>query len=177
MKDTDSTASALDPAQSWRAVRAALGEEYLAGASTERLGGFEKLILAASVDGNEPNGPVREVQALVGDRWCGLLLPLLHFGPLRFSTLQRIVDLTDQEGISRRMLSFKLRALERDGFVQRIEQTGLPKRVEYSLTQMGEEFYPVYMQLITWLTGHSDKINAARQSFTRDDEAAEGATG
>jgi DNA-binding HxlR family transcriptional regulator len=69
-------------------------------------------------------------------------------------------------------LSFKLRALERDGFVLRSVVQRVPQRVEYSLTPMGEEFYPVYMQLIGWLNTHQENIVAARQRFERHDDSA-----
>jgi DNA-binding HxlR family transcriptional regulator len=159
----------------WNEVQNALGDEYLAKASPAKLQAFTELIGQASHTGHDPAGPVREVQALVGDRWCGLLLPLLHFGPLRFSTLQKIVDLADQESISRRMLSYKLRALERDGLVQRIVRPGMAQRVEYSLTALGEQFFPVFMQLIRWLDAHNEVINAARRDFEQQDSDADAA--
>ena len=157
----------------WRYVQAALGEQYLAQAAPGKIADFALLIEKASETGHDPSGPIREVQSLVGDRWCGLLLPLLKFGPLRFSTLQKIVDLTDKEGISRRMLSYKLRALERDGLVKRTAQAGVTQRVEYSLTPMGENFHGVFMQLILWLEAHYEAIGAARREFEQHDLEAD----
>jgi DNA-binding HxlR family transcriptional regulator len=157
----------------WPEVMRALGPEFLAAAPAAKLGEFEQLIHDAAQQGHRPSGPVRGVQSLVGDRWSGLLLPLIHFGPIRFSALQRVVGLVDKEVISRRMLSFKLRALERDGFVLRSVVQRVPQRVEYSLTPMGEEFYPVYMQLIGWLNTHQENIVAARQRFERHEDSAD----
>ena len=169
MNDTnDATAPGI-----WPEVMRALGPEFLAAATPAKLGEFEQLIHDAAQQGHRPSGPVREVQSLVGDRWSGLLLPLIRFGPIRFSTLQRVVGLIDKEVISRRMLSFKLRALERDGFVRRSVVQSVPQRVEYSLTPMGEEFYPVYMQLIGWLNTHQANIVAAREQFERHDDGAD----
>jgi DNA-binding HxlR family transcriptional regulator len=173
MKDTDSPAATPDPEATWQAVRAELSEETIAALGPKRLAEFETLLKLAAKQGAKPGGPVREVQSLVGDRWCGLLLPLLRYGPLRFSTLQRIVDLTDHESISRRMLSFKLRALERDGFVQRVEIPGATKRVEYSLTGLGHEFYPAFIQLIDWLTVNAARIEAARVCFEKSDQGTD----
>jgi DNA-binding HxlR family transcriptional regulator len=159
----------------WRDVQVALGDEYLAAAGSARMQDFSQLIAAASQTGHDPAGPVREVQSLVGDRWSGLLLPLLHFGPLRFSTLQKIVGLTDEEPISRRMLSYKLRALERDGFVRRTARADSSPRVEYSLTALGEAFYPVLLRLIHWLSEHKAEIEAARREFAQHDTEADAA--
>jgi DNA-binding HxlR family transcriptional regulator len=161
----------------WRDVQVALGEEYLSAAGPAKMQDFSQLIAAASQTGHDPAGPVREVQSLVGDRWSGLLLPLLHFGPLRFSTLQKIVGLTDEEPISRRMLSYKLRALERDGFVRRTAKPDSSQRVEYSLTALGEAFHPVFLQLIHWLTEHNAEIEAARREFAQHDSDADVASG
>lgn len=159
----------------WPEIKKALGEEYLTASSPAKLHEFEQLIANAAEQGHRREGPVREVQSLVGDRWSGLLLPLIRFGPIRFSTLQRIAGLVDAEVISRRMLSFKLRALERDGFVLRTVVQSVPQRVEYSLTPMGEAFYPVYLQLVEWLQEHSAEIAAARAQFERIDDGSDAA--
>ena len=161
----------------WRDVKVALGEEYMSAAGPAKLQDFSQLIAAASQTGHDRAGPVREVQSLVGDRWSGLLLPLLHYGPLRFSTLQKIVGLTDEEPISRRMLSYKLRALERDGFVRRTARPDSSQRVEYALTPLGEAFYPVFLQLVHWLSDHNGEIEAARREFAQHDLDTDVATG
>jgi DNA-binding HxlR family transcriptional regulator len=153
----------------WRSVEQVLGAEYLSAATPARLEEFALFVTEANQIGHDPAGPVREVQSLVGDRWSGLLLPLLHFGPLRFSMVQRIVGLADAEPISRRMLSYKLRALERDGFVKRTVHQDAAQRVDYSLTPLGEGFYPVLTRLIHWLHAHNAEIEAARRVFERQD--------
>jgi DNA-binding HxlR family transcriptional regulator len=154
-------------------VQQVLGAEYLRGLTPGRLEEFARFIAEANQIGHDPAGPVREVQSLVGDRWSGLLLPLLHFGPLRFSVIQRIVGLADSEPISRRMLSYKLRALERDGFVARTAHPDSSQRVEYSLTALGEGFYPVFQLLIHWLNDHDAEIEAARRAFEQHDSDLE----
>src|SRR5262245_36831120 len=75
---------------------------------------------------------VREVLNRVGDKWSVLLVERLGNGPRRFGDLRRGV-----EGISQRMLTLTLRALERDGLVKRTVFPTVPPSVEYSLTSLG----------------------------------------
>ncbi|MFI2207641.1 winged helix-turn-helix transcriptional regulator [Streptomyces sp. NPDC020192] len=56
--------------------------------------------------------PIREVLDRVGDKWSTLIVLKLGKGTRRFNELHREVD-----GISQRMLTLNLRALERDGLI------------------------------------------------------------
>jgi DNA-binding HxlR family transcriptional regulator len=60
------------------------------------------------------------------------VLGALGPGPLRFNELRRRVD-----GVSQKILTQTLQALERDGFVERNLISTFPLRVEYSLTPIG----------------------------------------
>ena len=51
---------------------------------------------------------------------------------LRYQELRRIVD-----GVSQKMLTQTVRALERDGLVARTVYASVPPKVEYSLTPLG----------------------------------------
>ena len=66
-------------------------------------------------------------------KWASLTLLALHEGGYRFNALRRRVD-----GVSEKMLSQTLQALERDGMVSRDVVTAIPPRVEYALTPLGE---------------------------------------
>lgn len=69
---------------------------------------------------------------LIGRRWTGAILYVLLGGGCRFSELRgAIPDITD------RMLSERLRELEREGVVEREVFPEAPVRVEYSLTEKG----------------------------------------
>ena len=65
-------------------------------------------------------------------RWGTLIMLALRDGPVRFNELRRRVD-----GVSEKMLSQGLQALERDGFVVREVRSAMPPRVEYQLTPLG----------------------------------------
>lgn len=60
-------------------------------------------------------------------------------GPHRFADLQRNI-----EGVSAKVLTNKLRALERKQVVQRTVLPTSPPQVEYALTERGRGFEPVF---------------------------------
>ncbi|MFI6423819.1 winged helix-turn-helix transcriptional regulator [Promicromonospora sp. NPDC050880] len=71
---------------------------------------------------------------VVTSKWASLALIALGEGRYRFNALRRRV-----EGVSEKMLSQTLQALERDGMVTREVVTTIPPRVEYGLTPLGEQ--------------------------------------
>lgn len=110
--------------------------------------------------------PVREVMARLGDNWSALLLKVLAGGEYRHATLKRIISAIAAEGdISQRMLTLRLRALERDGFVTRREEPCVPPRVYYSLTDLGKSLEAQLTMLIHWIESHDAQIMAARAAF------------
>ena len=107
----------------------------------------------------------RSVLERVGDKWSLLLIGILEEGPKRFTELLRIVP-----GISRRMLTVSLRALERDGLVTRTIFAEVPPRVEYRVTDLGRSLSGPVMALAGWAADHQLEINANRSDFdTRND--------
>ena len=65
--------------------------------------------------------PTRRILDLIGGRWTVLIVGALSPGTARFSELQRRVD-----GISQKMLTQTLRAMERDGLVVRTVTAEVP---------------------------------------------------
>ncbi|MBA3723566.1 MAG: helix-turn-helix transcriptional regulator [Candidatus Levybacteria bacterium] len=79
--------------------------------------------------------PARDISKHISSLWGLTVLRLLKDNStLRFSGLKASI-----EGISDRMLSQTLRNLERDGMLQRQDYKLTPPKVEYSLTQLGNE--------------------------------------
>lgn len=105
----------------------------------------------------------RPVLQNVASRWGALALVALREGPYRFSALRRRVD-----GISERMLSQTLPALERDGMIHREVQQTIPPRVEYTLTELGEQVADQLYGLIAILEDNIDVISAAQDIYHRD---------
>jgi DNA-binding HxlR family transcriptional regulator len=102
----------------------------------------------------------RPVLQDITGRWGTLALAALHEGPARFNALRRRVD-----GISEKMLSQTLQALERDGLVLRDVQGTIPPRVEYRLTEFGAQVADRFVGLIELLEGSIETIVAAQQAY------------
>jgi DNA-binding HxlR family transcriptional regulator len=84
---------------------------------------------------------------LVGKRWTGAILYVLIQapGPLRFSEIAHAVpDLSD------RLLSERMKELERCGIVERHVSATSPVRVEYALTSRGRDLEPSLAELKGW---------------------------
>jgi DNA-binding HxlR family transcriptional regulator len=84
---------------------------------------------------------------LVGRRWTGAILyVLLESGrPMRFSEIAHAVpDLSD------RLLSERMKELERRGIVERRVTGTSPVRVEYELTERGRELDAALTELKRW---------------------------
>jgi DNA-binding HxlR family transcriptional regulator len=84
---------------------------------------------------------------LVGKRWTGAILyVLLHANqPLRFSEIAHAVpDLSD------RLLSERMKELERCGIVERKVAATSPVRVEYRLTDRGRDLESSLAELKGW---------------------------
>ena len=82
--------------------------------------------------------PVEEAMHLLGGRWRLLIASYLVDGPKRFNELRRLVP-----GISQRMLTLDLRALEEAKIVSRTVHPTVPIKVEYALTQDGQKLNKV----------------------------------
>jgi DNA-binding HxlR family transcriptional regulator len=107
--------------------------------------------------------PSRGTLEHVTGRWGALTLGALYEGPLRFNELRRRVD-----GVSEKMLSQTLHALERDGLVHREAQPTNPPRVDYELTPLGREVAGRLLALIRFVEGSMDDVLAARDAYDAD---------
>jgi len=82
---------------------------------------------------------------LIGRRWAGAILYALTDGPLHFAELKEAVP-----GMSDRLLSCRLKELEKARLVQREVQPGNRVRVSYELTEKGHSLEPVIGELRDW---------------------------
>lgn len=104
---------------------------------------------------------VNEVIGRVADKWTMLVLEVLaEHGELRFTRIGEQVG-----GISQKMLTQTLRAMERDGLVVRTVHPVIPPRVEYRLTNLGGSLAEAFCGVWTWAEAHIDRIEAARAAF------------
>ena len=107
----------------------------------------------------DSNCPARGVLDHVTSRWGVLVLVGLQEGTLRFSELKRRVA-----GVSEKMLSQTLQALENDGFVWREVYAVVPPRVDYTLTPLGSEVAAHVEALTDWIEENVDRIEQARRA-------------
>ena len=133
------------------------------GFDPESLLGLAREIDAA---GHERDDPVREIMARLGDRWSALLLSVLATGSYRHAALRRVIAvLSAEQAISQRMLTLRLRALERDGLVERFTLPTVPPAVTYSLTPLGQALSKRLGEMIRWIKDNEATIARARADF------------
>jgi DNA-binding HxlR family transcriptional regulator/putative sterol carrier protein len=85
---------------------------------------------------------------VAGDRWTLLIVRELVPGPRRFTDL-----LEGLPGVSRNLLTERLRGLERDGVVGRRELPAPAARLVYELTADGRDLADAIVPLIRWGAG------------------------
>jgi DNA-binding HxlR family transcriptional regulator len=107
---------------------------------------------------------VLRVLGRIGDKWTVLVIARLGDGPLRYGELQRAVT-----GISQRMLTLTVRALERDGLVSRTVHPSIPPRVEYALTDLGRTLLDPVLALATWAIEHRGDVEESRRRYDGPD--------
>lgn len=143
-----------------------VGEDEPASPADPRLASLAALADRMGDTPPDHDAPEREVVSRLGDSWSPLILIVLSTGRYRHATLKRVVGALSAEGeISQRMLTLRLRALERDGFVQREVEPVVPPRVRYDLTPMGHELVEELNRLLHWIESRRARIQAARARF------------
>src|SRR5215468_8627339 len=106
--------------------------------------------------GRRPGCAVEATLDLIDGKWKGVILFHLQGGTRRFGELRRLMP-----GITQRMLTKQLRALEDDGLVIRKVYAEVPPRVEYTLSQNGESLRPVIDILKAWGERHQEQLSCA----------------
>lgn len=109
--------------------------------------------------------PVEEAARIVGQKWTlQIVNALMDFESRRFCELQEALG-----GVNPSTLSSRLKMLEEEGLVQRIQVSAVPPHVEYRLTAMGDQLSGVIRELTqwsrTWLCAAMDEslLTPARQ--------------
>ena len=111
---------------------------------------------------------VDELIGRVADKWTLIVLEALEEkGEMRFSRLSEEV-----RGISQKMLTQTLRAMERDGLVTRKVFPVVPPRVEYKLTELGHSLSYAFCGVWQWAGQHLKAVQDARRRFDRQAKQA-----
>ncbi|MDE6867776.1 MAG: helix-turn-helix transcriptional regulator [Clostridia bacterium] len=101
-----------------------------------------------------PECPVATTVQLIGNKW-----KLLIIRNLVYKEKQRFTDfLKSISGISKKVLTDDLRALENDGLVDRQIFAEVPPRVEYSLTELGKTLKPILDAMSDWGTDYKNNL-------------------
>lgn len=116
----------------------------------------------AQPDVLNPNCGSRQTLDLIGDRWSVLVIHALAHEARRYGELGRFI-----RGISQKMLTETLRALERDGIVDRTVYPVVPPRVEYALTPLGRTLLEPLNALCRWAEEHLDEVEHARDVYAK----------
>lgn len=82
---------------------------------------------------------------LLGKRWTGLIIRTLMSGQKRFSDIADVIP-----NMSARMLTERLKELESEGIVVRNVYPEIPVRIEYELTEKGQELRSVMDEIQKW---------------------------
>lgn len=117
----------------------------------------------------DENCPTRLTLDRIADKWTVLIVGRLAVRTRRFGELRR--DIT---GVSPKVLTQKLRELERDGLVVRRVYASVPPKVEYSLTPLGQTLVGLLDAVRVWAETHiADVLEAQRVFDTRPTSEAE----
>ncbi|MFJ6749107.1 winged helix-turn-helix transcriptional regulator [Streptomyces sp. NPDC091266] len=114
--------------------------------------------------------PINPVVDLVFSRWTTPILWVLeHHGRLRFNALQRLVP-----SITPKVLTQRLRQLERDGMILRTYHAEIPPRVEYEISDLGPHPGTGLRHPRGLVRAHLPQVAAARRAYdtAREEEEA-----
>ena len=101
-----------------------------------------------------PECPVATCVQLIGNKW-----KLLIIRNLIYSGNQRFTDFTKSiPGISKKVLTDNLRALEDDGIIKREFFAEVPPRVVYSLSELGNSLRPIWDAMAVWGTEYKNNL-------------------
>lgn len=92
-----------------------------------------------------PECPVATTVQLIGNKWKILIIRNLLGKKQRFTDFVKTIP-----GISKKVLTDNLRALEEDGLIEREVFAQVPPRVEYSLTPLGKTLEPILTAMREW---------------------------
>jgi DNA-binding HxlR family transcriptional regulator len=89
--------------------------------------------------------PIETTFRIIGKRWTVLIIREILIGNTQFNRFMENI-----RGISPKVLTERLRELERLGIIRRRIVLKYPLRVEYSLTDMGKGFEPVLLSAASY---------------------------
>jgi DNA-binding HxlR family transcriptional regulator len=92
------------------------------------------------------NCPIQTSLGVLGKKWT--LLILRDIGLLKIDRFNRILETLP--GLPRKVLSTRLKELEREGFIECSERKKSPMVVRWTMTQKGKDTLPILMRFIAF---------------------------
>lgn len=89
--------------------------------------------------------PVKNAMEILDGKWTILIIRDLLVGKKRFGELRYSLD-----GVSPKVLTQRLKLLEEEQLIRKIIYPVMPPKVEYELTETGNQLYPVIESLAVW---------------------------
>ena len=90
---------------------------------------------------------------VIGGKWRVQVLYSIYLGNKRFREIERSIP-----GITTRMLSKELKAMEVNKLITRTVHSTTPVKIEYTPTAYSESFAEVIEAMINWGLKHREKI-------------------
>lgn len=129
---------------------------------------LEKIFRSITPTENQDKGerrfcPVRDIFSMASDKWSVLIIGFLgQHEAIRFNELKKLVY-----GISSKILSQRLKRLERDGYLERKVYIEVPIRVEYKLTALGFSYLKQLLSLGDWIDEFASDILDNRKKYDK----------
>ncbi len=111
--------------------------------------------------------PARYLLERISGKWFSLIVYALGDGPRRHGELLLMI-----EGVSQKVLTQTLRAIERDGLITRREVDRMPRHVEYELTPLGRSLARLQRELCHWAIEHVPEIQRANATHDQATDQA-----
>ncbi|MBQ7164968.1 MAG: helix-turn-helix transcriptional regulator [Clostridia bacterium] len=100
-----------------------------------------------------PECPVATTVQLIGNKWKLLIIRNLLASPQRFTELKKTIP-----GISQKVLTDNLRALENDGLIEREIFAEVPPKVIYSMSELGDSLRPIISAMREWGENYKSSV-------------------
>jgi DNA-binding HxlR family transcriptional regulator len=97
--------------------------------------------------------PIETTFKIIGKKWTVLIIREMFRGTTQFNRFLENID-----GITPKVLTERLRELQKFGIVRRRIVSEYPIRVEYEMTDLGKEFEPVLLAAASFSMRNMPKI-------------------
>ena len=97
---------------------------------------------------------VEKMMKIIGAKWKpAIIYCLVHSGKMHFGELRRAIP-----DVTQRILTLRLRELERDGLISRTVLSHIPPSVVYEMTPLGMQVHPFFRDLCLWAEEHKGEL-------------------